>query len=88
MNIAFIGLGNMGGPMARNLLKAGHAVTVSDIAPDRVALAAREGLAVVDPASVLPTADVAMSSLPNDIALVEVAQQLAQHARAGCECTG
>jgi 3-hydroxyisobutyrate dehydrogenase len=31
MNIAFIGLGNMGGPMARNLLKAGHALTVFDV---------------------------------------------------------
>ncbi|HTW35697.1 MAG TPA: 3-hydroxyisobutyrate dehydrogenase [Rhizomicrobium sp.] len=30
-NIAFIGVGNMGGPMARNLLKAGHAVTVFDL---------------------------------------------------------
>jgi len=26
-NIAFIGLGNMGGPMAANLVKAGHKVT-------------------------------------------------------------
>jgi 3-hydroxyisobutyrate dehydrogenase len=31
MNIAFIGLGNMGGPMARNLLKAGHALVVFDV---------------------------------------------------------
>ncbi|HUO91643.1 MAG TPA: 3-hydroxyisobutyrate dehydrogenase [Rhizomicrobium sp.] len=30
-NIAFIGVGNMGGPMARNLLKAGHALTVFDL---------------------------------------------------------
>jgi 3-hydroxyisobutyrate dehydrogenase len=30
-NVAFIGLGNMGGPMAANLLKAGHAVTVFDL---------------------------------------------------------
>jgi len=29
--VAFIGLGNMGGPMASNLLKAGHAVTVYDL---------------------------------------------------------
>src|ERR1700760_5124599 len=28
MNIAFIGLGNMGSPMARHLVKAGHHVTV------------------------------------------------------------
>jgi 3-hydroxyisobutyrate dehydrogenase len=30
-NIAFIGVGNMGGPMARNLLKAGHGVTAFDL---------------------------------------------------------
>lgn len=31
MKIGFVGLGNMGGPMARNLLKAGHALTVYDL---------------------------------------------------------
>ena len=31
MHIGFIGLGNMGGPMARNLLKAGHQLTVFDV---------------------------------------------------------
>jgi len=31
MNIAFIGLGNMGAPMASNLIKAGHSVTVFDL---------------------------------------------------------
>jgi 3-hydroxyisobutyrate dehydrogenase len=30
-NVAFIGLGNMGGPMAINLVKAGHAVVVFDL---------------------------------------------------------
>lgn len=35
-NIAFVGLGNMGGPMAANLLKAGHAVTVFDLVPEAV----------------------------------------------------
>lgn len=30
-NVAFIGLGNMGGPMATNLVKAGHTVTVFDL---------------------------------------------------------
>lgn len=30
-NVAFIGLGNMGGPMASNLVKAGHSVTVFDL---------------------------------------------------------
>lgn len=31
MKIAFIGLGHMGGPMARNLLKAGHALVIFDV---------------------------------------------------------
>ena len=31
MHIGFLGLGNMGGPMARNLLKAGHQLTVFDL---------------------------------------------------------
>ncbi|ETD68171.1 3-hydroxyisobutyrate dehydrogenase [Pelistega indica] len=33
MKIGFIGLGNMGGPMALNLLKAGHEVSVFDLVP-------------------------------------------------------
>ena len=34
--IGFIGVGNMGGPMVRNLLKAGHSVTVFDLVPAAV----------------------------------------------------
>lgn len=36
MNIGFIGLGNMGGPMALNLLKAGHSLQVFDLMPASV----------------------------------------------------
>jgi 3-hydroxyisobutyrate dehydrogenase len=36
MKIAFIGLGNMGAPMARNLLKAGHSLTVFDVVKSNV----------------------------------------------------
>ena len=42
-NIAFIGVGNMGGPMARNLLKAGHAVTVFDLSIGAVQLVVNAG---------------------------------------------
>ncbi len=35
--LAFAGIGNMGWPMAANLIKAGHDVTVTDISPERVA---------------------------------------------------
>ena len=34
--ITFIGLGNMGGPMAGNLLKAGHDLTVFDLSESAV----------------------------------------------------
>ena len=33
--VAFIGIGRMGGPMARHLAEAGHEVTVHDIAPEK-----------------------------------------------------
>jgi len=48
MKIAFIGLGNMGAPMARNLLKAGHTLTVFDVAKnsmDRLVAAGASGAA-------------------------------------------
>jgi 3-hydroxyisobutyrate dehydrogenase-like beta-hydroxyacid dehydrogenase len=37
MRIGFIGLGNMGGPMALNLIKAGHALVVHDTRPEAAA---------------------------------------------------
>ena len=32
--VGFAGLGNMGGPMARNLVAAGHQVQVYDLMPE------------------------------------------------------
>lgn len=43
MHIGFLGLGNMGGPMARNLLKAGHSLTVFDPFPQAVAALVEAG---------------------------------------------
>lgn len=43
MNIGFIGLGNMGAPMARNLLKAGHKLVVFDLAKEAVASLVQAG---------------------------------------------
>jgi len=42
-NIAFIGLGNMGGPMAINLVKAGHQVCVFDLSKEAVAHVVEQG---------------------------------------------
>ena len=41
--IGFIGVGNMGGPMAANLIKAGHTVTAFDLSPEAVAAAESSG---------------------------------------------
>ena len=48
--VAFIGLGNMGGPMAKNLVKAGHAVTVFDLVPEACADLENAGAIVADSA--------------------------------------
>ena len=41
--VAFFGLGNMGGPMAANLVKAGYAVRAFDPVPASVAAAVAAG---------------------------------------------
>ena len=43
MKIAFIGLGNMGGPMALNLLKAGHALSAFDLSAEACSKSAPRG---------------------------------------------
>lgn len=48
--IAFIGLGNMGGPMAINLVKAGHTVTVFDLVPEAVKTVTDVGASSADSA--------------------------------------
>jgi 3-hydroxyisobutyrate dehydrogenase len=46
MKIAFIGLGNMGNPMCRNLLKHGHTLKVYDVVPELVKKLEKEGCEV------------------------------------------
>ncbi len=63
--IAFIGLGNMGGPMAANLLKAGHALRVFDLVPAAVEAAVAAGAtAAGDAAEAVADAEVVISMLP------------------------
>ncbi len=82
--LLFVGAGKMGLPMAGHLAAAGHAVSVFDPAPARRALAAAQGLAVVpDLAAALAAAPVVLSSLPDDAALLQVAGDVAAHAREG-----
>ena len=54
--IGFIGLGNMGLPMARNLLAAGHRVTGFDLSEDACAALAAAGAARAGSATAAATA--------------------------------
>ncbi|OXI66997.1 3-hydroxyisobutyrate dehydrogenase [Burkholderia sp. AU28863] len=65
MEIAFIGLGNMGGPMAANLLKAGHALTVFDLDAYAVDAAVRAGAtAAASPRDAAARGSVIITMLP------------------------
>jgi 3-hydroxyisobutyrate dehydrogenase len=62
--IAFIGLGNMGLPMARNLAKAGHHLTGFEIVPAAIEAARAAGLAVNDDTAI-SKAEIIITMLPN-----------------------
>lgn len=63
--VGFIGLGNMGGPMAENLVNAGHTVTVFDLAPAASSKLHRAGAKVAStPAEATVDADFLISMLP------------------------
>ena len=63
--IAFIGVGNMGLPMVRNLLAAGHDVRAYDVSPDALAEAVQAGSSeAVSLADAVTAAEVVITMLP------------------------
>ncbi|TCP63298.1 3-hydroxyisobutyrate dehydrogenase [Rhodovulum bhavnagarense] len=72
MKIGFIGLGNMGAPMAANLAKAGHAVTGFDLA----ALCPEGVTAAASAAEAAKGQDVVITMLPNGAILRKVADEI------------
>src|SRR6056297_454589 len=79
MKIGFIGLGNMGGPMAANLARAGHDVTgfdTADVSIDGVARAATAAEAATG-------AQVVITMLPNGQILRKVADDVIPAMQAG-----
>jgi 3-hydroxyisobutyrate dehydrogenase len=64
--IAFLGLGNMGGPMSANLVAAGHTVRGYDPVPAAASAAADKGVALFDTgAEAVAEGDVVITMLPN-----------------------
>ncbi|MCI5096622.1 MAG: 3-hydroxyisobutyrate dehydrogenase [Rhodobacteraceae bacterium] len=79
MKIGFIGLGNMGGPMAANLAKAGHEVTGFDMAEVSI-----EGVTLASSGAEAATgADVVITMLPNGQILRAVAADIIPAMNAG-----
>ena len=70
-SVAFIGLGNMGGGMAANLVKAGFQVNAFDLMEANLKTAAEKGCTPVDcPKKAVEGVDYVVSMLPNG-AIVE-----------------
>lgn len=79
MKIGFIGLGNMGAPMAANLAKAGHEVTGFDLAPVTAPGVAKAATA----AEAASGRDAVITMLPNGAILSAVMAEIAPAARKG-----
>ena len=87
MKIGFIGLGNMGHPMAKNIIKAGHDVRVYDrragLAAELIELGATESLSLEQ---TVDDADVVCTSLPGPAEVEEIVtakEGLLHHMKAG-----
>jgi nucleoside-diphosphate-sugar epimerase len=70
MQIGFVGLGTMGGPMARRLAAQGHGVTGYDVDAVRGARAREGGVTLATaPAGAAESAEFVLSSLPDPAAV-------------------
>src|SRR6478609_7395022 len=82
--IAFIGLGNMGNPMAANLVKAGHRVNGFDLVPQNLETAAAHGIeGAADAAATLAGAEAVITMLPAGAHVLNVYDQLVPLAAPG-----
>ena len=65
MRIGFIGLGNMGGPMALNLIKAGHSLIVHDVRRQAATVHLERGAKWADsPSALARESELVLTSLP------------------------
>jgi 3-hydroxyisobutyrate dehydrogenase-like beta-hydroxyacid dehydrogenase len=72
MRIGFVGLGNMGSGMARNLIRAGHEVLVFNRSREKAEQLAGEGARVADNASAAAATGTVVSMLADDGAVEDV----------------
>ena len=82
--VAFIGLGNMGGPMALNLQKAGFQVQAFDLNKDALAAVAAEGaVAAASAKAAVQGADFVISMLPAGKHVIGLYQDVRSEIKAG-----
>ena len=84
MKIAFIGLGNMGGPMAANLVRAGHRVEGFDLVPELCKAATADGVSIAASArDAVAEAETIVTMLPAGRHVVAVWGEVLPAARKG-----
>ncbi|MGI6855749.1 3-hydroxyisobutyrate dehydrogenase [Mesorhizobium sp. 1B3] len=82
--IAFIGLGNMGNPMAANLVKAGHTVLGFDLVPENLEIARANGVTIAaDSGAAVKDAEVIVTMLPAGKHVISVYEEIAPKAAKG-----
>lgn len=75
MKVGFVGLGRMGSHMARNLVRAGHDVTVFDVRPEAVEVLVELGAgAATSPSGVATDTQFVFTSLPGPTEVTDVWQ--------------
>lgn len=84
MKIAFIGLGNMGVPMAGNVIKQGFSVTVYNRTSSKTELLKEQGAAVAGtPREAVTGADVLVTMLSDDAAVSEISEKAIPYMKSG-----
>jgi 3-hydroxyisobutyrate dehydrogenase-like beta-hydroxyacid dehydrogenase len=85
MKIGFVGLGNMGGPMCRNMMKGvNHQVVVHDLNPDAVRACTEAGATAAESLAALAAeCDLVFTSLPTPKAVEAVVDGIAPTVRPG-----
>lgn len=82
--IGFIGLGNMGLPMAANLVKAGHEVHGYDQVPDALHAAKEAGIITcAGTKDAVEEADAVVTMLPNGKIVLSVLEEIIPHCKPG-----
>jgi len=82
--LGFIGLGNMGGPMAANLVRAGHTIIGFDLVPAALDAARAAGITVASsPREVVSGAEMVFTMLPAGAHVLKVMEDVLPHAEQG-----